>query len=227
MPINRFFLDAVLKDQVILDDQEFRHLAQVVRVKTGETVELFNGKGDLATATVVSMDKKSAQLLIIETKHHKPSAPLILAQALPRINRLDYLIEKCTELGMTELWLFPGELSERKSLTEHQLERLNHLTIAACKQSGRLWLPTIKWLDAISKWKTPLKAVFGDPTASVSLMDSNPLPEVLCIGPESGFTDNEHTLLAKLGAQPRVWNNAVLRTDTAAISGVAILSALG
>jgi 16S rRNA (uracil1498-N3)-methyltransferase len=225
MPINRFYLDAQLKDKVVLDDLEFRHMTQVVRVREGETVELFNGKGDLAKAVLVAIEKKQARLSIFETIHEEKPIPLILAQALPRINRLDFLIEKCTELGMTELWLFPGELSERKSLTEHQIERLVHLTIAACKQSGRLWLPAIKWLDGISKWKTPINGVFGDPDARTSLLALDKHPEVIVIGPESGFTASETQHLASLGATPCIWNDAVLRTDTAAISGVAIIQA--
>lgn len=117
MPHNRFFIDAPLNkgDTVLLLDDEAHHLMRVMRTPAGAVVELVNGRCVLASARVVKMDKKSVWLLV-EEQHTTPypSTPIILCQALPRFNRLEFIVEKGTELGMTELWLFPGDLSEKK-----------------------------------------------------------------------------------------------------------------
>lgn len=228
MPVYRFYHDSKLNGEVLLEGLEHRHLTQVVKVRVDDSVELFNGKGDLASAKVIALDKKSARLAITSLHHEVRTEHLIIAQGLPLINRLDFILEKCTELGIKELKLFGGELSERKSLTDHQLDRLRQLTIAACKQSGRLWLPELTWCDPISKWKTPIEnGIYGDPVADAGpLLKLEKTPEFVCIGPESGLSKTEKKQLAKLGLKPCTWNEAVLRTDTAAISAAAIINAM-
>lgn len=228
MPIYRFYQDAKLEGEILLEGVEHRHLTQVVRVREGDTVELFNGKGDLASARVTTLEKRGARLSILDFHHEAPTEHLILAQGLPLINRLDFILEKCTELGIKELQLFAGELSERKSLTDHQMDRIRQLTIAACKQSGRLWLPEIKWVDPISKWKAPIsEGIFGDPTADATpLLKLAKAPSFVCIGPESGLSQKEKKKLIQLNVKPCTWNDAVLRTDTAAISAAAIINAM-
>lgn len=225
MPVNRFYHPAPLKDIIVLAGAELKHLSQVIRAGEGEVVELFDGKGTLATATILSLTKREGSLQINETTYTPAPPPLILAQALTRINKLDLIVEKCTELGVTAFHLFPGERSERKELSDHQLERLHHLIIAACKQSGRVWLPQISVQKVISKWEKPSGiAIFGDPTATRLLRDFEPRDvTVICNGPESGLSDTEERLLSALGYKPCRWNEATLRSETAAIAAVALL----
>ena len=173
MPAERYYIDQALQPgkQLSFEDQEFRHLAQVMRTKSGESIELVNGKGVLADATVDQISKKHA-IVHVESiqKQSKPTMPVVLAQAIPRINRLDFILEKGTELGMTELWLFPGKHSERKDLTEHQLERMRGLAIAAMKQCGRLWLPQIVVKPPLKEWKSlDLPSYFGDLSSEAPL----------------------------------------------------------
>lgn len=228
MPVYRFYVDAKLTDQISLEGVEMRHMTQIVRAKTGQEIELFNGRGDLAVGRILSLDKKEVRLEVLKSQHYLQTETLILAQALPLINRLDFILEKCTELGIAEMRLFAGELSERKSLTEHQMERLRQLTIAACKQSGRLWLPKITWIDPISDWKGPIdRSIFGDPSHDAEpLLKLKEKPTLVCIGPESGLSKDEKAKLKKLGVKASIWNKAVLRTDTAAISAAAIVNAM-
>ena len=166
MPKERFFTNQELgtNNHVEISGQEFHHLAHVMRMQENEEVELVNGHGTLGFATLVKKDKKSALFLINDIYQAKAeSKKIILAQALPRINRLDMIIEKATELNVTEIWLFPGTLSERKTLTDHQIERLEGLSIAAMKQCGRLFLPKIKICKTLDQWKEfPSCCYFGD-----------------------------------------------------------------
>lgn len=224
MPIDRYFIDAPLEGSVAIRDTEFHHMARVARLKVGERVELVNGKGALAVAELVEMEKREAWLSVVSVEQTPPPGRAhILAQAIPRLNRLDTIIEKATELGATEIWLFPGELSERKELTEHQLERLRAITVAALKQSGRLWLPKLEVKQTIQKWeKVACPCYFGDPEGKS--FESVSGDALFLIGPESGLTDSEEKKLQQLLFQGVRLNPHILRTDTAAILAVGFLS---
>lgn len=234
MPAERYYIDQDLHqgNHVSLEDQEFRHLAQVMRTKSGETIELVNGKGVLADATVDQIGKKHA-IVHVESiqKQSGPTTPVVLAQAIPRINRLDFILEKGTELGMTELWLFPGKLSERKDLTEHQLERMRGLAIAAMKQCGRLWLPQIVVKPPLKEWKSlDLLSYFGDLSSEAPLFSKvlagSPLEKGILFftGPESGFEEDEEQKLRELGAKGVKLHSNILRTDTASIAALSLIT---
>jgi 16S rRNA (uracil1498-N3)-methyltransferase len=231
MPADRFFIASPLPlgQEVILEDSEFHHLIHVMRLKVDEMIELVNGQGSLAHARIKQITKKQA-LLSIENVHHQLSIgkELILAQAMPRINRLDFIIEKGTELGATQFWLFPGSHSERKMLTEHQLERFENLSIASMKQCGRLFLPKIEVKPALEKWKKlDMPSYFGDvretaPSFHKALKRSE--SALFFIGPEAGFNDKEVELLLKLGAEGVKLHDNILRTDTAALVALCLMS---
>jgi 16S rRNA (uracil1498-N3)-methyltransferase len=203
-----------------------------MRTKAGDRVEVVNGQGILATAQVEQIDKKLAQLHI-DGISSEPKDPfeIILAQAIPRINRLDTILEKGTELGMTQIWLFPGDCSERKELNENQLKRAKGILIAAMKQCGRLWVPQILEKPSLKKWdELGYPAYFGDvkpsakPFAAV-LKESRPKDGVIFFtGPESGFSEGEEKILEKLGAMGVKLHSNILRTDTASLVALTLLS---
>lgn len=230
MPAERFFAKGELSEgaELFLDGTEFHHFAHVMRGNAGDRIELVNGMGYLAEAEVKALEKKKgARLLINSVKYENPPVRQItLMQAVPRPNRLDFILEKGTELGMTEIILFPGERSERKSFTESQLERMEAQIIAALKQCGRLWLPKLTFGESIEKWKKgDYKLFFGDvdPAAPLLKAQVNAANCAFVVGPESGFTDKETTQLKNLGAIGVSLNTHILRTDTAALAALAIL----
>ena len=234
MPADRFFTPNLFAmDQLAsLDGKEFHHLKNVTRTKPGEQVEVVNGLGELAVAVVEEVERHHATLRILKLdKSPPPRYTIILAQAIPRIQRLDFILEKGTELGLTEFRLFPGDRSERKSLTEHQLERLRALTVAAMKQCGRLYLPTLSVAPPLAKWK-PLTGspFFGDlapeaPTFFSEWQQHPPREEIVFfIGPESGFSGEEELLLHQLGAKGVKLHHNILRTDTAALTSLSLIS---
>lgn len=236
MPSERYFHPEFLKtDQIIhVKDQELHHLLNVMRTRLGEKVEMVNGQGQLAKAILQSIEKKSASLHVesVETFPQTPER-LILAQGMPRQNRLEFIIEKGTELGMTEIWLFPASRSEKKDFSPNQLERLNILTIAAMKQCGRLFLPKIVVMPPLKQWKNQICHIFfGDtnPEALPFLSTWQKLAPIdqaiFCIGPESGFAPDEIAVLQKLQAHGVKLHPNILRTDTAAIAALTLLSHL-
>lgn len=232
MPAERFYVidDLLLGQDIELEGLEFHHLVNVMRIKIGESVELVNGRGSLASATIKQLEKKRAFLSISEVfTAPKNSHEVILAQAIPRLNRLDNIVEKGTELGMTALWLFPAERSERKELTETQIERLLNLSIAAMKQCGRLYLPAIVTMPPISKWTSlPYPLYFGDLSPAAPLLiealGNSQSQCIFCTGPESGFTDDEELFLKKLGAKGVRLHQHILRTDTASLAALALIT---
>lgn len=233
MPHDRYYIDLPLVEgeEILLEGAEAHHLF-VMRNEVGEKITLINGKNLLAEAKLVEMNKTESRLLISKIKTTPPPTPLILAQALPRINRLDSIVEKGTELGATEFWFFPGELSEKKELKENDLKRLERITIASIKQCGRLDLPPLCLKPPLRDWeqnKLPLTLFFGDtdpraPPLLSSLSKEQPL--LFLVGPESGFTSKEVSHLKKLGAQGVKLHRNILRTDSAGMVALSIIGAI-
>ncbi|PJD97090.1 MAG: hypothetical protein CK425_04865 [Parachlamydia sp.] len=236
MPAERYFVpsDFLPNSTLFIEGQEFHHLIHVMRAKQHDPIELVNGRGDLARATVQQLEKKKA-VCFLEEVHHvpKPQFEVVLAQAIPKMNRLDFILEKGTELGMTQLWLFPSQRGERKVLTEHQLERMQGLTIAAMKQCGSLHLPIIQCKPSLDHWQQEwmiYPSFFGDvdpkaPSCTQKFQE-NPLATglIFFIGPESGLTEDEEISLLKLHAQGVKLHRNILRTDTAALAALCTIA---
>ncbi|MBA3815357.1 MAG: 16S rRNA (uracil(1498)-N(3))-methyltransferase, partial [Parachlamydiaceae bacterium] len=165
MPAERYYFPKELQEgnTITLDGVEFHHLINVMRNRVNDSVELINGLGQLAKAKITQLEKKCGYLQV-ETIFQEPQLekPLILAQAIPRLSKLEIILEKATELGMTEVWLFPSSHSEKKEFSENQSDRLRTILIAAMKQSGRLFLPDLIIMPPLKQWQPLcLPAYFG------------------------------------------------------------------
>ncbi len=233
MPNDRFFAPVPLQASasIRLSEEESHHLTRVMRVQVGEVVEVVNGKGQLAQAQVSEIQKRHTLLNIIQVHSQPPqSTEVILAQAMPRLNRLDTIVEKGTELGMTQLWLFPGQRSEKKELSEQQQQRIHTQMVSALKQCGSLHLPTLVLKPPLQRWDhLPYPAFFGDLAegAPSFLIYSKQVSEgslLFFVGPEAGFTSDETDHLRKLGAQGVRIHPHILRTDTAPLAALSIIS---
>ncbi len=238
MPAERFYLkdpSFTLNTTVTLEGDEFHHLAHVMRLRVGETAELINGMGSLAGATLQSIGKHSATLQINSVhKEEPPAYQLILAQALPRLPKLEYILEKSVELGVTDLWLFPGILSEKKDLSSTQLQRIHHIILSAMKQCGRLYLPNLQILPSITGWTAkdiPSLAFFGstDPAAPKFIDDLLKISSsslLMAIGPEKGFEKQEILYMEKtLHLKGVNIHKNILRAETAATHALSLASA--
>ncbi len=231
MPNDRFYTPSLLQQcqDVILTDTEFHHLAHVMRIKEGDSIELVNGQGALGYALLDHLEKKRAILKIESViNQKKPMQELVLAQALPRMNRLDFIIEKGTELGATQFWLFPGLHSERKTINEHQIERLRNMSIAAMKQCGRLYLPSIEIKPSLTHWdNVPFPAYFGDLyeiAEPFSQVFKHSESAIFFIGPEAGFSEKEIEDFTRLKVKGVKLHPNILRTDTAALVALSLMS---
>ncbi len=233
MPAERFFIDCALTcgESIKLEEEEFVHLTRVMRAEVGDTVELVNGRHILATAKIEKIDKRAAELAITLIEDRAPlTPPLILGIAIPRFSHLEWIAEKATELGANALWLFPGDRSEKKDLSEQQRLRLRNLMIAAMKQCGRLDLPSLEIHPALHAWHYPPKGAlfFGDispeaPLLAKCLPNTND-PIVFFTGPEKGFSTQEELLMKNAWhAQGVSLHPYILRAETAPILAAGLI----
>lgn len=226
---HRFFLSQTpTEDTARLEGDEARHLARVMRAKTGDTVELFDGQGTSWTATVQAIQRNHVSLRLdqkqSETISNKPI--ITLAVALPKGDRQKWLIEKITELGTDSL----VPLTTTRSVAEPTaaaISRLQRGVIESCKQSGRNRLLEITQPQSLHNLLTTSSASLrilacpdGTPMQSILL---KPIDNVLiAIGPEGGFTDEEIRNANASGfAQMSLCQN-ILRIETAAIAAAVI-----
>lgn len=230
--VERFFLPQPLQLATAeLDGPEAHHLLHVLRAKVGDRVGLFNGRGDEAVAELVNHRKRSAELRITECwTTPVESGELILATALPKGDRARWLVEKATELGVTRI--IP--LRTARSIVEPgegKMDKLAQAAIAACKQSGRSRLPRLDPLTALSdvlrEFSAALPAqivLLADPRAERNVgqlfesLDDGVQSTIALIGPEGGFTVDEHSAAIAAGATPVRLGSHILRIETAALA---------
>jgi 16S rRNA (uracil1498-N3)-methyltransferase len=227
MPHNRYFIPAAL-DQggtLSVDDAEFHHMTRVMRQEEGDEVELINGQGFLARATIEEIRKKEALLTIQECfQETKKNGSFTLALALLRPSHLEVAVEKVVELGVDNILLFPAKRSEKKELSDSQKNRLQQIIISATKQCGRLFMPELTYTTFTHCLETQAINCFGDlgdqaiSVREVLLKGKN---LQMMIGPEAGFTGDEIDLMRKKGAVGITLNRNILRAETAAIAAAA------
>jgi len=225
MPANCFYYQGTIEQGAIisLKDSEHHHLHVVMRGKPGQIVDIINGKGTYAKAEILAIGKRETSLQVQESTTSSPRPTLGLAQALLSTQKLDFIVEKGTELGVTDFFFFPAKRSERDKFPK--IERLQAVTISALKQSGRLFLPQITFLPDLSSLKeisAPL--FFGDLTKRApKLIDTFEKIGCFITGPEGGFNEEELEFLRKI-ARGVSLNTAILRAETASIAAIAIAS---
>jgi 16S rRNA (uracil1498-N3)-methyltransferase len=225
MPAERFYIDAPLEGTLTIEGVEYHHMAHVMRTQIGEVVEIVNGKGALAKVEVLALSKKNGTLQVLsstQTQLHEPTK--ILAIPFMRPSKLEWVIEKCTELGADAFWLYPAQFSDKESISKNQLERFHHLAISAMKQCGRLDLPPIKILDRFADlFLTPATFLFGDTGTTNTEKKSITKPLVFITGPEAGFSEKELKLLTEKGTGICLHRN-ILRAETAPLAALFQLS---
>lgn len=230
---DRFFTPSIPESGTLtLDGPEAHHLMHVLRIAAGEVVEVFDGRGMVVAADVVSLRKRDAELRIVAVRHEACSThEVVLGTAVPKGDRFDWLVEKATELGVTRIVPL---VTSRSSVDprDSKLDKLRQTVVTACKQCGRNHLlelsPVAAWADFVRD-ELPNRAAFiAHPSsdasslavAAATLCDQP--STVFAIGPEGGFTNDEIALAVAAGAKPVNLGSLILRIETAAIALAAI-----
>lgn len=145
MKLARFYCDSIREGQVQLEPDQAHHLANVLRLSAGEGVELFDGKGTLAQAVITDITRKAVTLEVKEI-HSEPartSGRIIIAASISKAQRFEWLVTKCTELGVDHIAAVVFGRTVKLAKGTSTTQRYDKLAIAAAKQCGRIFLPRI------------------------------------------------------------------------------------
>ncbi len=224
----KLFHGEVSNNQVIINDEEQTHIVKVLRMRSGEEIFVTDGKGNLAKGNL-HFEGKKVSLDIFEIKENLPnfSTQLHIAIAPTKnIDRIEFFVEKATEMGISEITLLQTEKTERKNLN---IDKLRKQSIAASKQSLRFHFPII---NDLTKFSDFIKNVDSENTfvahcnENLERIDLKMLRQAqhdsvqsitFLIGPEGDFSDKEIQLVAEKGVKAVSLGSQRLRTETAGV----------
>jgi len=241
--VPRFYLtkEKIQDNKGIIAGPELEHMRTVLRLQPGQTVTLFDDEGWEHEAIIQSYGARVAELEILKSYQPKRESPLdiTLAQAIGKGEKMDWVVEKATELGVqTVLPFFSSYTVPRLNTDKMQKRRLRweKIAVSAAKQSGRTRIPKIMELgdfDSViqRQWSCELKLLFcpdesSEPLNQVKAGREHLASVLLVIGPEGGFTSEEVEEASRHGFQTVQLGNRVLRTETAAVSVLSIVQFL-
>jgi len=241
---NRFYIEQTKlrsSSQVFLSGEEHHHLSRVVRIKPKQKVWLFDSLGVSYLARVEEINKEKTKLFILQRFEPEfPSVKITLAQALVRFKKMEFILQKATELGIA---VFLPVITSRSVVKIKEKEdkrklRWQKIARAAVKQSQRPLLPSIldplpleKLLkdrgEALKLYLSENKGKYLKEVLISSLSNSPPnIPSslIILVGPEGGWSQQEEKEILDSGYQAISLGQYLLRTETAALVSVAMIS---
>jgi len=240
-PIRRFYIDtrAINGTTAVLRDDEARHIARVLRLRPGDGISLFDDHGAEYDGMIQSLGARTVEVVL--TSRHAPGTrdagpALVLAQAVLKSDKMDFVIQKCTELGATGFAPFFSARTVPRWTPDASARKCAHwrnIVIAAVKQSGACRPPDVsepvpfaalmrRHYDGLLKlvlWEREhdmtLKRVLRDRTAQHGI--------VVAVGPEGGFSEEEISSARSSGFVPVGLGTRTLRAETAAVAALAMI----
>lgn len=210
----------------LLSEEESKHACRVLRLKVGDKVELLDGKGGIYSAEINDDNPKRCELIIRNVVVESlPSYEIHIAIAPTKnMDRIEWFVEKATELGITKISFLKCDRSERKVLN---LERIEKILVAAMKQSKRTFLPVLEPLVTFSSFvetnKNGVMAHCEEDMKESIISFIEPVNFPVLIGPEGDFTKDEIQLAKKYGYAFITLGETRLRTETAGLYAVMLL----
>ncbi len=204
-------------------DADSRHAAKTLRCKEGDKIEVIDGQGKLFEAIIFHIGRNEIQLNDIKLIQEATNVQLLSIAIAPTKNpsRIEWFIEKATELGVKNIYPIQTKRTEKSSIKE---ERLNNIIISAIKQSKQLYLPT---LFPLQPFKEVIRQTQSIPQKFIAHCADNPVrlqnvfqndkEAIVFIGPEGDFTTDEILLAQQNGFVPISLGNSILRTETAGV----------
>lgn len=221
--------------QVELDEPSSHHLSKVLRMQAGRELVLFNGRGGEFAATIEAINKKTVNVNVgtFTAENRQSPLQLELAIGISRGERMDWVLQKATELGVTRITPLLTERTEVKLAGERQEKKFNHwqqILIHACEQCQRNILPELTEPLALGSWLPQVDATLK---FVLHHRDNQGLPAdqtadsiALLIGPEGGLTDAEIQLAVAQHFSPLTLGPRVLRTETAPVAAISLVQYL-
>lgn len=222
-----FFGEFQQRGQLLLPTEEAKHLIQVMRKKVGDKVLLCNGNGLLAESIITNMSKHDLEVDIQNIDHIKPRSTRFHLAIAPtkNIDRIEWMLEKCVEMGLEEISFIITEHSERRVL---KLDRLHRLVQSAAKQSKQAWFTKINGPIAFKDWLPIAKSeqvYIASQALNPSIWDAAKVMisrgACVLIGPEGDFSSQELELAMQHRCLRLSLGNSRLRTETAGLQACA------
>lgn len=227
----KFFVDENnIRDNIKIIGEDAKHISQVLRHKQGDVLEIGDGVGFDYTCEIIEMSKREILLKVIEKKENlsEPKVKITLFQCLPKGSKMDLIIQKCVELGVTEITPFYSEFTIVKvnDKTDNKIERYQKVSETASKQSRRGIIPKINsplsFDEAIKLSKNfdlSLIAYEKEKNMTLKKVKENINKEIknICVfvGSEGGFSIDEIEKSVEIGIIPITLGERILRTETA------------
>lgn len=236
--VPRLFTDAALRagGNVLLPEDAAHHAVHVLRLRVGDDLALFNGRGGEYAGRVAAMDRLKVSIDILTHRPVERESPLALTlvQGVSSGERMDFTVQKATELGVAAFQpVLAARSAGRLSGERAELKRAHwrRVAVSACEQCGRNRVPEVHPVQALVHYcrAAPLAGtrLLLSPGSEISLRCARLDGAVaLATGPEAGFTAEEEALLAAAGFVPVRLGPRVLRTETAALAALAALNVL-
>ncbi len=240
MSLPRFYCPPPLPAEGMfeLPREAAHHAHRVLRLRVNDAAQIFDGSGRALDGKICEINSKRVVLHELQTCMDDAESPLriVLAQALCSSEKMDWVVQKATELGAAEIQPVQTRRSVARLAAERADKRLAHwksVAISACEQCGRNTLPQIGAPQEFDAW---LAGVRGNAAAKFVLQPegSTPLHKqpppsgsvILLIGPEGGFSEDEAKMAQFAGFAPIRLGKRILRTETAGMAAIAALQTL-
>lgn len=237
----RLFVDVALRQgtEIEIDGSRAHYAGSVLRLRPGNPVTLFNGRGGEYTAHVQSVRKAAIRVVVDRHLVRNPESVLRihLFQGLSKGDRMDIVVQKATELGVASITPLVTDftvvkLDERR--VAKRLQRWRSIAVNACEQCGRNLVPEVSTPVEFNAWLGDADAASGntlvlDPASDVSIRTAALGEEksvALVVGPEGGFSDAELLRVKEAGLTLARLGPRVLRTETAALAAVSLVQGL-
>ena len=237
MSAPRFFVDPAgvalaASSDVVLPDAVARHATQVLRLRAGDAIVLFDGRGGEYAATLrVEGRRAGARVGAHRAIEREPLLTVTLAQAVVAVDIMDWIVRKAVELGAAAVTPVVAARSQGGAgeRVERRLLRWQQIAIAACEQCGRNRVPAIAPPVTLDAWlQASSGVVVLDPRAPLSLSAAvvDRAPGAVLVGPEGGFSAEELRAALARGARAVHMGPRTLRAETAALAALATIAAL-
>lgn len=227
----RFYVDCDFQPDstLVLPEKPAHHASRVLRMREGDSAVLFDGRGNEAQCILhFFSDRTEANILSVAPSHTESPLKTILIQALVSQEKLDWILEKATELGVSKLVIVPAERSVTKldaKRLEKRLSQWKNTVQSACEQCARNLIPNVQYCDqlqiALIENKSERNLVLA-PAAQKSFYLGNSQSVTFAVGPEGGFSAQEIELANTLGYESALLGPRVLRTETAGLAALAV-----
>ncbi len=230
--------DGAVGGSLALGQAEAHHALHVLRLKVGSTVRVFDGRGRSARGVIASAGRRDVTVELTGAVDRRPAeTPSVhLASAVPKGKRLDWLLEKATELGAASItWVtFARSVAGGGALSASARRRQEAHCISAAKQSGRDWLPVLSGPVPLGDWldDAPAEAVrLVGSCDGLAVTPGRALTGLesridLLIGPEGGLTEDEQAATGRHGCRLVRLGESILRIETAAVALLAASRAI-